>query len=174
MKNILILTFLLYTSSLVSQEDFGDTITNDGKCISGNCTNGFGVKKYDDATLYIGEWWDDLPSGQGTVVWSDGSIYVGGFIKGLYQGEGTFMGNMMNKNILYIGDFEKDKPHGFGTIFLENGDYYVGGFEEGLFNGTGYLQHKNNNLEEGVWKNGNIIGDTILTQENYIKKGIKK
>ena len=39
------------------------------------------------------EWWNDIPSGQGTVIWADGTIYVGEFLKGMYSGEGTLLTN---------------------------------------------------------------------------------
>ena len=47
------------------------------QCVSGNCDNGYGVKKYKDGTMYLGEWWNGEASGHGTVIWPNGSIYVG-------------------------------------------------------------------------------------------------
>ena len=62
-----------------------------GICLSGDCKIDYGIKKFNDGTVYFGSWWNDLPSGQGTIIWSDGTIYVGNFLEGEYHGDGTYM-----------------------------------------------------------------------------------
>ena len=167
MKKILQLILFLI-GSLVFAQDKTSTNESNGQCISGNCQNGFGVKKFDSGTLYIGEFWDDIPSGNGTVIWSNGSIYVGDFIRGEYKGEGTFISQDSNNNILYVGEFDNNKPNGLGTMFFENQEFFVGNFKSGEFNGKGYFHNSNQTIEEGLWKKGEIIGDTAITRKNYI------
>ena len=143
--------------------------TTYSQCITGNCSNGYGVKKYEDGTMYIGDWWNETPSGHGTVVWSDGSIYVGKFNKGMYSGEGTLITN----SSIYIGEFDKDLPNGSGTVLMPPG-MYVGEFQDGTIEGKGYFIDKNGHIEESYWKKNQPIGDTLLTRENYILRGYEK
>ena len=134
------------------------------QCISGNCNNGYGIKKYADGTIYIGNWWNTTPSGQGTLIWADGTIYVGHFNKGAYNGDGT----LFTSENLYIGEFNKNMPNGHGTLFMDSGDMYVGDFQEGYMTGKGFLQHKNGTIEEAFWKNGEPIGEIIKKRSQYI------
>ena len=150
-KNIIFTTLLFFVISLNAQ------------CISGNCNNGYGIKKYNDGTLYIGDWWNDLPSGNGTTIWPDGSIYVGEFIEGAYNGRGT---HFTNQN-LYVGEFKNDAPNGKGTLFMNTG-MYVGEFEKGNMNGKGFFQHQDGTIEESFWKEGKPIGKVIKEEAKYI------
>lgn len=151
-KNIIFTTLLIFTISVNAQ------------CISGNCNNGYGIKKYNDGTLYIGDWWNDLPSGHGTAIWPDGSIYVGDFIEGKYNGKGT---HFTNQN-LYIGEFNHNLPSGNGTLFMNAGSMYVGSFENGDMNGKGYFQHPDGTIEESFWKEGKPTGKVIQEEAKYI------
>jgi len=145
-------------------------ITNaNSQCLSGNCNNGYGLKKYKDGTIYVGEWWNDTPSGKGTVIWSDGSIYVGDFSKGMYSGNGT----LVNQQTLYVGEFFKNEPNGFGSLFSNPGHMYVGNFTEGKMNGQGFFQHKNGVIEEANWKNNQPLGDILIERNDYILRSIK-
>jgi hypothetical protein len=139
------------------------------QCLSGDCNTGFGIKKYEDGTIYIGEWWNTSPSGDGTVIWPDGTIYVGHFIKGLYQGNGT----LFSSEVLYIGEFYEDIPNGKGAMFMNNGDMFIGLFEEGLMDGNGVYKYKNGLIEEGLWEQGKEMGEILLKRENYILRGLK-
>ena len=151
-KNIIFTTLLIFTISVNAQ------------CISGNCNNGYGIKKYNDGTLYIGDWWNDLPSGHGTAIWPDGSIYVGDFIEGKYNGKGT---HFTNQN-LYIGEFNHNLPSGNGTLFMNAVSMYVGSFENGDMNGKGYFQHPHGTIEESFWKEGKPTGKVIQEEAKYI------
>ena len=152
MKNLLfIITFFLFTGL-------------NAQCVSGNCDNGYGVKKYKDGTMYVGEWWNGEASGQGTVIWPNGSIYVGEFIKGLYSGEGTLLTN----NDFYVGEFDKNIPNGSGSMFMSDGSVYVGEFKEGEMSGKGFFQHRDGTIEESLWKDGKPVGSIFIKRENYI------
>ena len=152
MKKIIFTAFLFFV------------IPSHAQCISGNCNNGYGIKKYNDGTLYVGEWWNDVPSGHGTVIWPDGSIYVGEFIEGAYNGKGT---HLTNQN-LYIGEFKNDLPNGKGTLFMNAGSMYVGDFEKGDMNGKGYFQHPDGTIEESLWNAGKPTGKVIQKEAKYI------
>ncbi|MAQ31394.1 MAG: hypothetical protein CMD26_01480 [Flavobacteriales bacterium] len=152
MKKFLLIIILFSVTQLSAQ------------CISGNCNNGYGAQKYKDGTLYIGNWWNGVPSGKGTLVWDDGTIYVGDFVKGLYDGEGT----LFSRENLYIGEFDKNAPDGSGTLFMKSGEMYVGGFQEGYMTGQGFLHHQNGTLEEALWKKGVPEGKIVQKNSQHI------
>ncbi len=137
--------------------------TVNAQCVSGNCDNGYGVKKYKDGTTYVGEWWNKEPSGNGTVILPDGAIYVGQFIKGMYHGQGT----LLTKETFYVGEFEKDLASGSGSFFMSEG-FYVGEFKDGEMNGKGFFQHQDGTIEESIWKDGQSIGNIFIKREKYI------
>ena len=138
MRNLLFV-FCLGIINLVPAQNI-----EEGICISGNCETGFGVKKYKDGTLYIGEWWNEIPSGDGTVIWGNGTIYVGQFYEGLYNGNGTLMSN----HELYIGEFKKHKQYGKGTLFFANGEVHVREFNSMGEKSKGYVKNKQGEWEE--------------------------
>ncbi len=159
---ILFFTFMIINAQS-NQENYD--FFKQGICVSGDCETGFGIKRYQDGTIYIGNWWNDMPGGQGTIIWGDGTIYVGDFDHGKYHGDGTFM----TMDQFYIGEFRNDAADGQGTFFLKNG-VYVGDIADGLFDGKGYFLDVNGNIEEGNFKQGNIIGEIIYRTEDYIRR----
>ena len=67
---------------------------------------------YDNGDKYVGEFKDDLFSGQGTYTFADGEKYV--------------------------GQHKDDQQHGQGTYTYANGDKYVGQYKDGKKNGQGF------------------------------------
>ena len=60
---------------------------------------------------YVGEFEDDLQSGEGMLTWPNAQKYV--------------------------GEFKNDKPNGQGTYSFPGGAKYVGEIKDGLYNGQG-------------------------------------
>ena len=124
------------------------------------------LKKFNDGTVYFGSWWNDLPSGQGTIIWSDGTIYVGNFLEGEYHGDGTYM----TPQQFYIGEFKNDIANGNGSFFTTNG-VYVGEFYDGLYDGKGFFLNRNGEISEGKYLKGNIVGNlTYKTDGTLLNK----
>ena len=166
MKHLLSIIFFLNFILICAQSSTDNyNFFEQGICVSGNCENGFGIKRYQDGTIYVGNWWNKIPGGHGTLIWGDGTIYVGNFDKGKYHGDGTFM----TREQFYIGEFKSDRANGSGTFFLQNGVYF-GEFEDGLFDGKGYFLDTNGSIEEGTFNKGNIVGDIIYRTEDYIRR----
>ena len=122
MKKIKFLSFFLLIGTITFSQ-----------CISGNCKNGNGTYKYENGSVYIGQWWNDEMNGNGTLIWPDGSIYVGEFKHGLYHGNGTQL-NLNEKNILYVGEYKEEMENGTGTMIFQNKEIYVE-MKEGKMNG---------------------------------------
>jgi hypothetical protein len=135
------------------------------QCISGNCFDGFGEKKYPDSSRFIGIF-EKGSKKSGTYYYSNGDIYQGGFEKNQRSGEAVYS----HKNTeIFKGSYVNDKK-AYGVYYFLNGDIYTGTFENSKPDGYGTVLLKNGSKWEGVWKDGkrqwgaNIsnISDTLI------------
>jgi hypothetical protein len=92
-------------------------ITNPkGKCISGDCNNGKGVKEFDNGDKYEGDFKNGELNGKGTYTWKPGEFaksgernkYVGEFKNNKISGKGTH----------YKADGSKTESNNFGEAFM--------------------------------------------------------
>lgn len=146
------------------------------ECLSGNCVNGKGIKKYADGSAYDGEFLDSLRNGFGVMVWQGGDKYIGDWKAGLITGKGTMIftdgrryeGNFFNNQFegkgtmiykdgsKYSGDWKADKCNGKGRLELKkNNCVYEGDFVSNLWEGKGTLEW----VEGSEWKGNKYIGD---------------
>ena len=84
---------------------------------NGKRKNGFGIERYKNGAVYIGDFSEDNISGRGMYISakeqiidkkSNASIYVGAYRDGKKSGKGTYYD--ANGNVIYDGKFENDKP----------------------------------------------------------------
>jgi len=135
---------------------------------------------------YEGQWKDNKPQGQGTLVFLSGNKYVGEFKKGKRHGQAAFnwvngdkhLGEWMDgeKNghgtfnwvngDKYVGEFKKGKRHGQGAFNGVNGDKYLGEYMDGKKNGHGTFNGVNGVKYIGEWKDGKKNGLGTYTGAN--------
>ena len=141
MKKLLTIYFLL-------QFSFGYT-----QCIEGDCENGTGTYKYEDYSVYKGEWkdaewvrgtltteYDEKREGtfkdyelfgQGKITYSDGDIDEGEFKGGELNGQGK----MTSKDGYIVeGKFIYGVPCVIHKITFKDGAFYEGKFKIKSFN----------------------------------------
>lgn len=59
--------------------------------MTGGKFNGYGVMRWPNGSIYVGDWKDNLRHGEGIYVDKYGAEYVGGFVEGPYASvEQTF------------------------------------------------------------------------------------
>lgn len=154
-------------------------------------SNGFGIYKNNKLT-YEGYWSHDLQNNYGIEKWEDGSIYKGEYYKGRKKGIGTYIWKNGTK---YEGEFLDNNFHGYGIYYYKEKKYYSGQWENneksglgeiiskkkafiGFFsndkkNGFGISFWKNRNkCFIGFWKNGIKIGPAKIINDNKIIYGI--
>ena len=100
--------------------------------------------------VYIGEWHNGKPNGQGTVRFRKGGNYVGEFrnnsINGHdINGQGTWTYPDGQK---YVGEFRDDKRHGQGTLYAADGMV----------------------KQSGVWKNNEFVGAVLDIKQPVAKQ----
>jgi hypothetical protein len=101
-----------------------------GDPVRGEVPHGRGIMRYDNGSVYTGQWKDGKMHGNGTIRWEDGSIYA--------------------------GQWRAGKRTGFGTYTWPNGDRYVGGWSDNRMCGEGtYYQH-DGKVTNGIWKENTV------------------
>ena len=79
----------------------------------------------------MGEFKDELQSGQGTLMWPNGQKYV--------------------------GEFKNDKPNGQGTYSFPGGANYVGEIKDGFYDGRGTYTSAEGWTQSGLWNRGKFV-----------------
>jgi hypothetical protein len=117
-------------------------------CLSGNCTNGYGIAiNRNTLEKYAGSWNEGKRNGKGV----------------------EFYANQQKK---YEGDFRNGTYNGKGVYYFKNGDSYKGGFLEGEMHGneTTY-NYQNGDILIINYKNGKKEGwGKLITRSGYVKK----
>ncbi|KAK2705704.1 MORN repeat-containing protein 4 homolog [Artemia franciscana] len=102
---------------------------------SGSVT--YGSFKYEDSTLYIGEWdGRGQKSGLGHLQFANGTSYDGGFQNGLCSGLGIMK---FPDGAKYEGEFSQGWFHGHGCFWRADGMRFEGEFRGGRIWGRGLV-----------------------------------
>lgn len=145
----------------INQDEIKSTVTMSitekegtftGTRVDGKKT-GIGTYKWNDGTIYEGNFENDNINGTGKLTTVDNGIYEGEFKDGQKSGTGTY--TFANGDI-YTGSWENDQMSGEGTYTFQNGDKYVGNFSNNKFNGTGTYTTGGNSYK-GTWKDNEYI-----------------
>ena len=144
-------------------ESTGEMKNRDGKF------NGKGVlKSLNPKFTYKGEFKNGELDGYGTLT-QDSGVYEGNFKKGLKHGKGTIMagflrtGEKKGQNFFVdggplTGKFKNDIPFGIFVWEMKSGRRYVGEInKDGYPEGKGTLTHPDGEIENGIFKNGELI-----------------
>ena len=144
MKHFKFILFFLIGSPLISAQE----------CISGDCKNGFGVKKTKTFT-YKGNFKDGRMDGKGEYIWKDGGSYKGDFREDFFEGVGV---RVYEDGALYKGYFKYDVPHGKGTMTYASGSIYEGFWQFGYRHGEGLYKNNEGYSRQGSYKFGEADG----------------
>lgn len=177
----IIFTLFLFTSLCIMQaQSLGDILFGpDNKAnymgqydFKGKRKNGYGIERYRNGSIYVGDFSKDCVSGKGMLLSFekeipnvDGAvIYVGSWMDGKKEGKGVCYDS--SGNIVFQGTFSKNKPSAaaakqdnkqFRTI--EKGEeLYVGEVKGNIPNGYGLKLRKDGAIQFGVFKNGVLKG----------------
>eukprot|EP01086_Lenisia_limosa_P013595 TRINITY_DN4287_c0_g1_i1.p1 TRINITY_DN4287_c0_g1~~TRINITY_DN4287_c0_g1_i1.p1 ORF type:complete len:261 (-),score=35.88 TRINITY_DN4287_c0_g1_i1:60-842(-) len=123
---------------------------------------------------YTGEWFNDLPEGNGVLVTAKGGQYEGGFVKGLKDGVGTLWVNtsrvptkdVRKLHLIYTGEWLEGVKHGQGEHYSTNGDKYSGEWINDKREGWGLSVEANGAKYQGQWSNDLMHGQGTLISEN--------
>lgn len=107
--------------------------TANSQCVSGDCDNGFGTWKWDNGTIYQGEFQNKARGGYGYYLFENGDIYV--------------------------GEWQNNKRHGYGVYYFSNHSAYKrysGEWKANQRSGMGILHYNDDKIAArfGVWEAG--------------------
>jgi hypothetical protein len=151
--------------------------TSTSSCLSGDCNNGYGTKKYNNGTYigffknglrhgkgaykftsgnsYDGDWVNNKKEGNGKFIWIAGESYDGKWKNDLRHGYGTYIFKTGN---MYAGYWKENKKDGYGTFAYANGEKYVGNYKADNRHGQGKAYNAQGTLTyDGQWSNGKKV-----------------
>jgi hypothetical protein len=102
-----------------------------GNRVKGYVPHGRGIMRYQNGSVYTGQWDNGKMHGNGKIQWEDGAVYAGQWIHG--------------------------KRTGYGSYTWASGDRYVGLWKENQLYGPGTFFHSNGVVEKGVWPERTIV-----------------
>ncbi len=102
-----------------------------GDRVRGFVPHGRGVMKYENGSVYSGQWRDGRMHGNGAMRWEDGSRYSGNWVHG--------------------------KREGYGSYHWPWGDSYVGGWKDNRMHGQGTYRYQDGRTVKGFWKDTTVV-----------------
>jgi hypothetical protein len=153
MKKLLPILIITLSSLLITKEAW--SLPN---CSGNYWNNCFGEWTYEDGSVYVGEYKNDLRVGQGKMTTLSGElVFEGKFVDDFPQkGVITSLNNETN----LIVECSNSMCSGKGTLVEIDGSIYVGEIQNSLYHGQGKLTYLNGVILEGIWENGVLIKST--------------
>lgn len=138
----------------------------------GKRKNGYGIERYKDGSIYVGDFSKGKVSGRGMLLTFEKGvsnvkgavIYIGNWVNGKKDGKGVCYDN--TGNIVFQGAFSKDKPLNaatvqdvryFRTIDMYD-ELYIGEVVEELPNGYGLKLRDDGAIQFGMFRDGALKG----------------
>ena len=137
---------------------------------SSDLQSNFGIEKWNDGSIYRGQYYNGKKNGIGTYIFGDGNKYEGEFINNSFQGYGIYYYNENNK--YYLGQWSNNEKNGYGEL-ITNDKVYMGFYLKDKKHGFGLsFSKKRKKYFLGFWTNGYKLGPFKEISENKIKYGI--
>lgn len=177
-RSILFFTFFVFFTGLQAQ-GLADILFDNSKKnymgqydFKGKRKNGYGIERYRNGDIYVGDFNKDKITGRGMFIASQGSIaqvedavvYIGNWMNGRKEGKGTCYDKL--GNVVFHGIFSKDKPinsltlpeeQRFCTVEIDD-ELYVGEIKDGVPNGYGLKLRSDGAIQFGTFREGTPRG----------------
>ena len=161
------------------------TLSKSSKIILDKNINSFGIKKYQNNSIYYGTIINNKCNGIGKFLNSKHKIIKGEFKNDFLDGfciiesnENKFYGisqkNILNgiviekyiDNSVFEGEYLNNEKYGIGTYKWKNGNKYIGDFKNNKMEGYGVFYYQDGRIYEGEWLNNKMNGIGKLITNN--------
>ncbi|MFY8011220.1 MAG: caspase family protein [Saprospiraceae bacterium] len=157
------------------------------QCVEGKCIDGFGVKKFQDGSRYMGTFVQGNRQGIGICFWKNGSRFFGEWKLDKPEGVGVFINaqSLKQQGLWKKGKLFEENPSlvteklfsvssriqgclagdciGGKGMLMVNGDIYIGDFKNSLRHGIGICYYFNGSEYKGAWQWDKQHGNGALT-----------
>jgi len=126
--------------------------------------NGRGVMRFNDGSVYDGEWQNSVMDGEGVCTYADGvTEYKGMWKSGNPHGSGCFVYSNGDR---YDGEWKNGKMDGRGVYSFQNSEIYDGEWRLNKHHGHGRFTYKSGNIYDGQWRCGKREENGIFKYAN--------
>jgi len=126
--------------------------------------SGNGTMRFNDGSVYNGEWQNSVMFGVGVCTYADGlTKYDGAWENGMPHGQGYFI---YSNNDRYDGSWINGCMEGRGVYTFQNSEKYDGGWKENKHHGNGKFTYESGNIYDGQWRYGKREGHGIFKYAN--------
>mgnify|MGYP001594059293 CR=1 FL=1 len=147
------------------------TSNSHSQCLEGDCENGVGTKKYENGSVYEGEFVSGLKK-YGKNTYPSGTIYEGSFLNNQRHGTGKFT---YSNGDVFQGQYVEDNKV-YGLYSYANGNSYYGEYDDNKPNGFGTFTFNNGSVIEGFWIDGkqdfSVESDSIVIDTNTLTENL--
>lgn len=143
-------------------DDGSRQCVNGSHCVgqwSGSYLDGYGIERWPDGSVFIGDFCVGRKHGAGRLAWVSGSTYEGEFARDCLQGEGLYV---WSDGRGYSGKFTENAVGPNGTMRWSDGRIYTGEFAEGKMHGHGKFQWPDGRSLVGQWLKGHQHGTGVI------------
>lgn len=127
--------------------------------------------KYKGDLKYEGDFYNGKYNGKGKYYISGELEYEGGFCDSKRYGFGRELYiNSQGEEIIEIGLYSDDTLNGYGEQYIDGTLIHKGNYLNGARNGYGIEYDDNGRWYEGYWKEGELIPESIITNEEEGKR----
>jgi len=144
--------------TIFPEGNYTGTVNHEGK------PNGRGVMRFNDGSVYEGEWKNSVMGGVGTCTYADGlTQYKGEWKNGKPDGGGCFIYSNGDR---YNGAWKDGQMEGRGLYSFQNSEKYDGGWKLNRHHGDGKFTYESGNIYDGQWRHGKKEGNGIFKYAN--------
>lgn len=130
--------------------DYNRFLESDGKCVSGDCANGFGKYVWDNGITHEGYWINNKKFGEGITTDANGNYTKGTYKNDLLNGYGE---EGHSDGYKYVGEWKDGYYYGEGFLTWPNGETYMGGWDKNGKSGYGVYTYLNGTVHKGQYLN---------------------
>ncbi len=145
-----------YTSTSFSSSSFPSTSSSSSNKLINI------VKKYEDGSIYEGEWKNGKRDGKGKYTYTNGGIFEGKYKNGKRDGKGKFISS---SGSIFKGKYKNGKGDGKGKFISSSGSIFEGKYKNGKRDGQFIKTSSCGKKYHQIYENGKLTFSEIYHEK---------